>query len=25
MIRNEADFEEASKRLGDKLKRLDEH
>ncbi len=25
MNRNEADFEEASKRLGGKLKRLDEH
>jgi hypothetical protein len=25
MIRNEADFEETSKRLSDKLKRLDEH
>ncbi len=25
MIRNEADFEEASRRLGDELRRLDEH
>jgi hypothetical protein len=25
MIRNEADFKEASKRFGDKWKRLDEH
>lgn len=25
MIRNEAELEEASKRLGDELKRLDEH
>jgi len=25
MIRNEAEYQEASKRLGDELKRLDEH
>jgi hypothetical protein len=25
MIRNEAEFQEASKRLGDELKRFDEH